>query len=160
WRRSTIERLEDRWMLSVNAPALHSNAGASKTIYLDFDGHNIRNTPWNTNGFGNLINLPFDTDGDLASFSDDELQVIQSVWERVSEDFRPFDVDVTTVDPGFEALKNTGGTDADWGQRIVIGDSAMDWYAIVNPPAAGATPPTFVFKTGSFSAPVPTDDND
>ena len=90
WRRSSVERLEDRWMLSVNVPALHSNAGAATTIYLDFDGHNIRNTPWNVNGFDNLINLPFDTDGNLADFGATELQTIQSVWERVSEDFRPF----------------------------------------------------------------------
>ena len=100
---------------------LHSDPGATKVIYLDFDGQNIRNTPWNTNGFGNLLNLPFDTDGNLAAFSDDELTTIQSIWERVSEDFRPFDVDVTTQDPGVEALKNTGGADNQWGQRIVIG---------------------------------------
>jgi len=28
---------------------------------------------------------------------------IWAIWERVSEDFRPFDVDVTTEDPGVEA---------------------------------------------------------
>src|SRR3954454_3324405 len=79
WRRSTIERLEDRWMLSLNAPALHSNPGAPMTVFLDFDGHNIRNTPWNTQNFGNIVNLPYDTDGDLTSFSPDELDTIQSV---------------------------------------------------------------------------------
>ena len=121
-------------MLSLTVPALHSDPGEAITIYLDFDGQVIRNTAWNTNGFGNIVNLPFDTDGDLTTFSSDELDTIQSVWERVSEDFRPFDVDVTTVDPGVEALKNTGGGDTQWGQRVVIGGGSADWYTMVNPP--------------------------
>jgi subtilisin-like proprotein convertase family protein len=125
---------------------LHSNPGAAKVIYLDFDGHNIRDTPWNTNGFGNIINLPYDTNNNFAQFSDAEKQMIRSVWERVSEDFRPFNVDVTTQDPGVEALKNTGGSDDQWGQRIVIGGASGDWYTIVNPPdpASMAPPPLFV----------------
>src|SRR5262249_9347403 len=117
WRRSTIERLEDRWMLSITAPALHSDPGAAKAIFLDFDGHLIRNTLWNVNGFGNIINAPYDTDGDLTTFSPSELDTIQMVWQRVSEDFSPFDVDVTTVDPGVDALTNTGGGDTNFGLR-------------------------------------------
>ncbi len=139
---------------------LHSDPTASKKIYLDFNGQVIRNTPWNTNGFGNLINLPFDLDGDLTSFNPAELDMIQSIWERVSEDFRPFDVDVTTEDPGVEALKNSGSGDTQWGQRIVIGGSAMDWYAVVNPPPGMGTPPTFVAQSGSFYNVVPAGNND
>jgi subtilisin-like proprotein convertase family protein len=110
---------------------LHSNITASKKIYLDFDGQNIRNTPWNGTDFGNIINLPFSLDGDLAHFSSDELDTITSIWERVSEDFSPFDVDVTTEDPGLNAIKNTGGNDNQWGQRVVIGGKAADWYTFV-----------------------------
>jgi len=149
-------------MLSLNAPALHSNPGAPMTVFLDFDGHNIRNTPWNTQNFGNIVNLPYDTDGDLTSFSPDELDTIQSVWERVSEDFRPFNIDVTTVDPGFEALKNTGGTDTNWGQRVVIGGSSADWYLTVNPPdpASMAPPPFYKAMNSSFFTPVAQNKND
>jgi subtilisin-like proprotein convertase family protein len=145
-------------MLSLNTPALHSNLGAPMTILLDFDGHNIRNTVWNVNNFGNIVNLPYDTDGDLASFSQDELDTIQSVWERVSEDFLPFNIDVTTEDPGVEALKNTGGTDTQWGQRIVIGGASSDWYLTVNPPdpASMAPPPPYVAKSASFYSPAVT----
>ncbi len=34
-----------------------------------------------------------------------EQQVIQKIWARVAEDFAPFNVDVTTQDPGVEALR-------------------------------------------------------
>lgn len=134
---------------------LHSDPTATKKIYLDFNGENIRNTPWNTNGFGNLINLPFDLDGDLTSFDPAELDTIQSIWERVSEDFRPFDVDVTTEDPGVEALKNTGSGDTEWGQRVVIGGSAADWYTVVT----GSSDPIAV-KSGSFFGTVGAGRND
>src|SRR5205807_2403751 len=78
-RQFSVERVEDRCLLSVTVPALHSDAGASMTIYLDFDGHNVRSTPWNVNGFGNFVSLPFDTDGNLGSYSQTELDTIQSV---------------------------------------------------------------------------------
>jgi subtilisin-like proprotein convertase family protein len=144
---------------------LHSNPGATKVIYLDFNGQNIRDTAWNINGFGNIISLPYNTDGDASTFSNAEMQVIQSVWKRVSEDFRPFDVDVTTEDPGVEALKNTGGSDDQWGQRIVIGGSSADWYTVVNPPdpASMAPPPAFVSNpdsNNSFYTQVGSDKND
>ena len=32
---------------------------------------------------------------------------MQSVWQRVAEDFAPFDVDVTTQDPGVAAIEQT-----------------------------------------------------
>src|SRR4051812_5055473 len=144
---------------------LHSDPTASKKIYLDFNGQNIRNTIWNTNGFGNLIDLPFDLDGDLTTFAPEELDTIQSIWEKVSEDFRPFNVDVTTEDPGLEGLRNTGGGDSQWGQRIVIGGKAADWYTTVNPPNPAnpnpPPPPTFLANAGTFYTPlVNPSDND
>ena len=39
-------------------------------------------------------------DGDLGTFNDTEREQIQSIWQRVAEDYAPFDVDVTTQDPG------------------------------------------------------------
>lgn len=109
---------------------LHSLPGATKTIYLDFDGFVTRETAWNTSlNLPNILTPAYDLDGDFLTFSEEERLVIQSVWERVSEDFRPFNVNVTTEDPGIEALRNTGGTDDAWGQRAVIGgDSTNDWF--------------------------------
>lgn len=85
---------------------LNSLPGASKTIYLDFDGHLTRETQWNTDfALPNIASPAYNLDGDFGGFSSIEQLVIQNVWERVSEDFRPFNVNVTTQDPGVEALR-------------------------------------------------------
>ncbi|HLA85580.1 MAG TPA: clostripain-related cysteine peptidase, partial [Thermoguttaceae bacterium] len=130
---------------------LHSNPGASKVIYLDFDGHTTTGTLWN-NIYGDPIVTPaYTLDGDSA-FSDAELEQIQKVWERVSEDYLPFEVDVTTEDPGVEALRNTGGGDTQWGIRVVIG--ADTWYgsaggvAYVGSFDWNSDTPCFVFNAG------------
>ena len=110
---------------------LHSFPSATKTIYLDFDGHVTSGTRWNTryNGGETIVTPPFSLDGD-ASFSDAELTRIQAIWERVAEDFRPFEVNVTTQDPGTEALRQFGAGDTQWGIRVVIGGSSTDWYSV------------------------------
>jgi len=97
---------------------LHSRPTATKTIYLDFDGFTARFTPWRPDG--DLVSPPYDFDGNPGSFSDRELQEIQATWQRVTADFAAFDVNVTTEDPGEDALVNTGGTDDRWGIRVVI----------------------------------------
>jgi hypothetical protein len=84
-----------------NPPALSSRPGSSKVLYLDFNGHTVSGTAWNS-GPGSrpvYIALPYDTDGDPKTFSEAEQAVIREVWARVSEDFAPFDVNVTTVEP-------------------------------------------------------------
>ena len=98
---------------------LHSLPGSNRTIYLDFDGETISGTAWN--GGGSDINAtPFDTDGNGASFTNSEQDYIQSVWQRVAEDFAPFDVDVTTEDPGFAAIDRNSYGDTVYGTRILI----------------------------------------
>lgn len=101
---------------------LHSKRGSARVIYLDFNGHTTSGTYWNSNfnGGADIVSAPFDTDGNPASFSASELDVVQYVWKRVAEDFAPFDVDVTTEDPGLEALRRTGSTDNAYGVRVVI----------------------------------------
>ena len=50
---------------------LHSLAGASKVIYLDFDGHVTTGTPWNSYKDIDVINSePYNFEGDTSSFSD------------------------------------------------------------------------------------------
>ncbi len=109
---------------------LHSRPGATKVIYLDFDGHTTSGTIWNQNftGGANFVTPPYDIDGNTASFSATELDRIQYIWQRVAEDFAPFNVDVTTQDPGVEALRKSGSTDANYGIRVCIGGSSYDWY--------------------------------
>lgn len=78
---------------------LHSRPGASKVVFLDFDGDEISGTAWNSGG-NTFYAKPFDTDGSPYSFSDSERNRIAEIWHRVSEDMAPFDIDVTTEDPG------------------------------------------------------------
>ena len=104
---------------------LHSLPGAAKVIYLDFDGHSTSGTSWNS-GYGDpIVSAPYDIDG-AAGFSNTELTRIQSIWQRVAEDYLPYGVDVTTQDPGLEALRKSGTGDTAWGQRVVI--SPTNWY--------------------------------
>ncbi|GGO76847.1 hypothetical protein GCM10011348_05030 [Marinobacterium nitratireducens] len=76
---------------------LHSRPGADKVVFLDFDGHQISGTAWSGS---TLYARPFDTDGNPASFSASERAAIAEIWHRVAEDMAPFDIDVTTEDPG------------------------------------------------------------
>ncbi len=94
---------------------LESNPNATKTIYLDFDGHHSVNNRW-----GHDIQFDaFDRDGDINSFSNAELIEIQLQFQNVAEDFLPFDVNVTTRDPGVEALRQVGLGDEFYGVRAV-----------------------------------------
>lgn len=101
--------------------ALHSRPGAQRTIYLDFDGYNATNTAWNDSyGMSNISSPPFDLDGVPYSFSQTELERIQAIWQRVAEDYAPFDVDVTTEEPPADAITRSGSGDAIFGTRVVI----------------------------------------
>ncbi len=102
---------------------LNSKPGSARTIYLDFDGHLVTGTAWPSG-----TALPFDTDGNPSSFSTGEQDVIQSVWQRVAEDYAPFDVNVTTGDPGFDAIDRTDSGDTTYGTRLVVTDSPASTY--------------------------------
>lgn len=117
---------------AVDAFTLHSKPGATKVIYLDFDGHTTTGTSWNssfTSG-ASIVTPPYSTDATVTTaFSQTELDNIYSIWQRVAEDYAPFDVDVTTQDPGPEALRKTTTSDTQFGVRVCIGGSSYDWYA-------------------------------
>ena len=129
-----IEICEDRRMLSLNVPALNGLPGAPATIYLDFDGN--FESQWG--GFQNITTPAYDTDGDLANFSATELNEITDIWSGVVEDFAPFNVNVTTVDPG--AFPDGVAV------HVAIGGSYTDWFGT----AASGT--SFIF---SFINPLP-----
>ena len=95
--------------------------GAAFTIHLDFDGHTTTGTTWNTQfGIGEIVSPPFDRDGDPSTWSALELQIIRDSWAVVAEDFAPWQVNVTTIDPGPEALRYSGPGDTAWGVRAVV----------------------------------------
>ena len=116
----SLEFLEAR-LVPAGEFSLHSLPGASKRIFLDFDGHTTSNTGWLSGA--TIVSPAYDIDNNSSSFSNTELANIRDIWERVTEDYQPFNVDVTTEDPGIEALRNTGGSDAEWGIRVVISNN-------------------------------------
>ena len=79
---------------------LHSKPGAAQVMYLDFNGHKITKTAWNS--WQNVTTWDaqaFDIDNNPSSFSATELSHIKSIWRRVAEDYAPFNVDITTQQP-------------------------------------------------------------
>lgn len=100
---------------------LHSSPGSARTIYIDFDGHQVSGTAWNvTSGW----RPAWDLDGDPTTFNATERETVQSVWQRVAEDYAPFDVDVTTQDPGQDAITRSDVTDEFYGTRALVTPSA------------------------------------
>ena len=78
----------------------HSRPGSTNIIFLDFDGHVVVGTAWNNSlGRTQIVARAYSTDSDAATFSDTEQANIKRIWQRVAEDFAPFDVDVTTETP-------------------------------------------------------------
>lgn len=120
--------MDDRAALPELSEALrlHSRPGAPRTIYIDLDGHVTAATAWNSISGGTIVSAPFDMDGDPTRFSSLERTVIRSVWQRVSEDYAPFDVDVTTEDPGPAALTRSSDGDETFGVRMIV--TASNWY--------------------------------
>ena len=135
---------------------LHSLPGALHTIYLDFDGHITQGTTWNASSGISTIDSPaYDPDGNGATFTTNELQRIQRIWQRVAEDFAPFNINVTTEDPGTEALRKSGSGDQAWGVRVVI--TPDDWdncdcggFAYINSFNDSVDEPVFVFNTSEI----------
>lgn len=102
---------------------LHSRPGANRTIYLNFKGATLTGTAWNS-GNPTINAQAFDFDGNPASFSNAELERIQYIWQRVAEDFAPFDVDVTTEAPPADRLTRSSQSDQVFGTTALITNSA------------------------------------
>ena len=136
----------------ANAFLLHSKPGASKTIYLDFDGHSAQGTAWSAS----TISAPaYDLTGNPAVFDDTERSNIVSIWNRVSEDYIPFDVDVTTQVPTNDALVRSSTADTTYGTRVVItktvincGCGGVAYVGVVNLVNNTSYQPAWVFQDG------------
>ncbi len=99
---------------------LHSLPGSKKVIYIDFDGHTTTGTVWNLFYGNQIISQAYDLDGNPSSFSNVELDRIQDIWKLVAEDYAPFDIDVTTEDPGQDAIARSSSSDERYGTRVVM----------------------------------------
>jgi PKD repeat protein len=113
---------------TVDAFKLHSLPGVTRVIYLDFNGHATSGTSWNSAyaSGATIVSAAFDLDGDSSTFNASERGLIQRIWQRVAEDYAPFAVDVTTEDPGVDALRKSASGDNAFGIRVVI--SPTNWY--------------------------------
>lgn len=96
-------------------PILNSRPGAPAKLFLDFNGYNT--SSWGSYSPGRTPAL--DQDGDSSTFNDAELATIREAFERVAEDFAPFNLNVTTADPGTYADRSA--------LRVVVGGSSR-WY--------------------------------
>src|SRR5262249_28452310 len=111
----------------AEVPLLSSRPGSSHTIFMDFNGapafdwHGNSGTQ-RAHGAGGTNNpIPaFTFDANANAYDDSELTAIHVMWEQTAELYSPFDVNVTTIDPGVYADNAT--------VRVVIGGSNSDWY--------------------------------
>lgn len=83
---------------TATVPVLASNPTASKTLHLKFDGHTSATDSWTVAVGGPYTIPPFDfqVPANPAEFTPGEQKAIRNIWRQVSEDFSPFDVNVTT----------------------------------------------------------------
>jgi hypothetical protein len=118
--------------LSAQLPKLNSYPSASAVIFLDFDGHVVQGTSWNWEGpiYCNSANM-------------NSTQVTE-VFNRVAEDYRPFNINVTTDSTVYQAAPARQRT------RVVLTTSSS-WYgvaggvAFTNSFTWGDNTPCFVF---------------
>lgn len=96
-------------------PEEGSRPGAPVTIFLDFDGETLTGTSWNdVEGVESL---------ELAGAAIADADFRAAVWASVAEDYAPFNVNVTTVDPGQDALVKEDEGDDVYGAHVIITDS-------------------------------------
>ena len=137
---------------------LNSRPGSRRVIYLDFDGHTTSGTAWNVGTVDPIISPAYTRDSNPA-FSDQELEYIQKMWRQVAEDFAPFDVNVTTQDPGQAAISRSGSSDEYYGTRVVITEDNFDncgcggfAYLTAFNDTSDYYKPAFVFNTSLVGA--------
>ncbi|MCX6889871.1 MAG: PKD domain-containing protein [Verrucomicrobia bacterium] len=100
---------------ATSAFQLHSRPGASRVLYLDFNGHSTLS--WGTPA---IVSPAFQLSGTTSPTDQLNLNAIRDIWLHVAEDFAAWDIDVTTEQPPTTAR----------GQRCVIGGSTMDWLGV------------------------------
>eukprot|EP00043_Microstomoeca_roanoka_P007802 m.75466 g.75466 ORF g.75466 m.75466 type:complete len:476 (+) comp13982_c0_seq2:946-2373(+) len=76
---------------SNGLPLFHSRPGSKNVLFLDFDGEEISGGHW-----GKVSAKPYDPSGNGVKFTPYEQGQIALIWARVTEDYAPFDIDVTT----------------------------------------------------------------
>ena len=120
--------------LFAQVPKLNSYPSAPAVIYLDFDGHTVNGTSWNSSGpiYAGPSNL-------------NEAQITE-VFNRVAEDYRPFNINVTTDSTKYWAAP------AKRRMRAIL-TITWEWYgraggvAFTNSFSWGDNTPCFIFTS-------------
>src|SRR5688572_1321069 len=126
--------LSGNFIVKSQVSDLNSYPGATAVIYLDFDGHSVSGTMWNVNG-AFTCNSSGLTDA-----------AITEVFNRVAEDYRPFNINVTTNQTKYNSAP------ANRRMRVVV-TTSHEWYsssaggvAYINSFTWGDNTPCFVFS--------------
>jgi archaellum component FlaF (FlaF/FlaG flagellin family) len=108
--REALPSSEEEVVQIESVPVLNSKPTAGAVIYLDFDGHYVYpNSPWNN---GNAIDA---SPAGITEFA------IEQIWSRISDDFAPYQVNVSTDVDAFQSAPST--------QRIrVVFTRHSSWY--------------------------------
>ena len=133
--RTTIITLSliSAMITKAQVPLLNSYPSATAAIFLDFDGHTVNGTSWNYNG-------PI-----VCGAAGLDNSRITEVFNRVAEDYRPFNINITTDSTKFLAAP------ANQRMRVILTVSSS-WYgaaggvAFVTSFSWGDNNPCFVFS--------------
>ncbi len=98
---------------AVVPPLLNSRPGANGVIYLDFDGETVTGTQWNSSYNNN--------DPIVAAESGLTEVQIERVWAGIAEDYRPFNVNVTTDRSVYEGYPLNR-------RAMLIFSPTIEWY--------------------------------
>jgi hypothetical protein len=121
-------------------PAYSSFPGVHTKVFLDFDGGFTDTYAGKTPG----VTPPYSIDADTVNFSAEELANIEKIWQSVAEKYSPFNVNVTTVDPGnennYETERILIGGDGAWLGERAGGVAALNGYMLNGPNLAFVFP--------------------
>lgn len=130
----TLLLIAGTFTAKAQVPVMSSNPTATSVLFLDFDGHTVDNTAWNYAG-------PI-----FCGASGMTNANIISVFNRVAEDYRPFNLNVTTDSTKFLAAP------IDSRMRVIL-TVTNDWYpgaggvALIGTFSDGDDTPCFVFTS-------------
>lgn len=123
-------------------PALQSKPGATKVIYLEFNGTTLTGTAWNK------TSAPITTASVYSKFGD---QGCHDIWIMVAEAYRAFDVNVTTDKSVFDATPSANRTWCLFNSEPAKFNSSAAGLGYVGVFGEPAYQPALAFTTGDYT---------
>lgn len=154
----TIPQDEPPPVFPLTVPILSSRPTATAKLILDFDGDFTET--WGSYHPGTTP--AYSTDTDSTTYTQSELNNIHEIWLRVAEAYSPFNIDVTTADPGglsdrVHMRVVVGGDGKNGGSNYWVGARAggigyVGGFADVNPNTAYVFPGNLANGTPKYTA--------